>query len=184
MIKLTIKEYADREGISDKAVYKRLDQFQTVEERRSDGRLVKYILVDETAFDTVQPIQPNSTEEAQPVQPIQPKEGEKTPNSTDEVQPIQPNSTDEVQPIQPTDVLKILEKQLEEKDRQIERLQEEMKEQAQTHKTEIENLHKLLDQEQHLHAVAIQSLPKPEEENKAEEDVKKKKGFFKRLFGK
>ena len=174
MLKLTVEEYSKREGISPQAVYKKIEkgQLKIVEERRNDNRKVKYILIEEAPFD---PVQPNSTDD----QPFQPNSTDNQPtstdNSTEEEQPIQPNSTEK------DDLINLLKAEIEAKNRQIEALQEQARTQAETHKTEIENLHRLFDQEQQLHALALKQLPPPKE-TEEEQTEQKKKGLFKRLF--
>ena len=208
MTRLTVSEYAEMQGISVQAVYKRLDRLKTVEETRN-GRKIRLIEVED------RDIQPDSTNSTCNSTNSTPKEVELNPD----IQPIKPNFNPEFQPIQPElnpeiqppaasaspvidfpAIISILEKQLEEKDRQIEKLQDEAKEKDQQIKEQFDRLTGLLLRSQELEAQAQKLLGEPEkpieaetreeleviqEESAANErEQQTKKSWFSRLFKK
>lgn len=218
MKKLTVAEYAELHNISVQAVYKKLDKLNTVEEERN-GRTITLIVIGEeqapadgraiqpAEVEIQPPIQPNSTEVQPPIKPekvevqpdIQPKEVEIQPPNSGEIQP-------ELNRFQEQDATSIListlQKQIEEKDKQIERLQKAAEEKDRQIKEQFERLTKLLNQEQQLGAATHRILlgqGEPVEEEEAppqaedkqqdkpapKEEVKEqpKKSFWRRLFG-
>lgn len=217
MKKITVAEFAELHNISVQAVYKKLDKLNTVEEERN-GRTITLIVIDEEqapaegkevkpAEVEFQPqFQPNSTAFQPSIQPqkvefqpqIQPAEVENQPQESGEFQP-------ELNPIQEKDATAILiatlQKQIEEKDKQIERLQKAAEEKDRQIKEQFDNLTKLLHQEQQLGAATHRLLlgqgeaaqeeeapPQAEEQEakpapRALEEEKPKKGFWRRLFG-
>lgn len=217
MKKITVAKYAELHNISVQAVYKKLDKLNTVEEERN-GRTITLIVIDEEQAPAeggdIQPaeveikpqIQPNSTEIQPPIQPekveiqppIQPAGVENQPQNSGEIQP-------ELNRFQGQDATSIListlQKQIEEKDKQIERLQRAAEEKDRQIKEQFERLTKLLNQEQQLGAAthrillgqgepaeAEEAPPQAEEEQqnkpalKEEVEEKPKKGFWRRLF--
>lgn len=217
MKKLTVAEYAELQNISVQAVYKKIDRLKTVEEERN-GRTITLIVIEEEQEETARgeikpkevefqpPIQPNSTGYQPPIQPaevefqppIQPEKVEIQPQESGEIQP-------ELNPIQGKDATAILiatlQKQIEEKDKQIERLQKAAEEKDRQFKEQFDNLTKLLHQEQQLGAAthrlllgqgeAAQEEEAPPQAEEQEEkpaqreyrEEKPKKGFWRRLFG-
>ncbi len=217
MKKITVAEFAELHNISVQAVYKKLDKLNTVEEERN-GRTITLIVIDEeqgpAEGEVIKPaevefqpqIQPNSTAFQPSIQPqkgefqpqIQPAEVENQPQESGEIQP-------ELNQIQEKDATAILiatlQKQIEEKDKQIERLQKAAEEKDRQIKEQFDNLTKLLHQEQQLGAAthrlllgqgeAAQEEEAPpqaaEQETKPApreyEEEKPKKGFWRRLFG-
>ena len=217
MKKITVAEFAELHNISVQAVYKKLDKLNTVEEERN-GRTITLIVIDEeqgpAEGEVIKPaevefqpqIQPNSTAFQPSIQPqkveiqpqIQPAEVENQPQESGEFQP-------ELNPIQEKDATAILiatlQKQIEEKDKQIERLQKAAEEKDRQIKEQFDNLTKLLHQEQQLGAATHRLLlgqgeaaqeeeapPQAEEQEakpapRALEEEIPKKGFWRRLFG-
>lgn len=136
---ITVKEFAERAGVSIQSVYKRLNQ--------PDNNLVNYCkLIDNKKMLNIQALQDiYNIEVEKPVNQIQPEVVQPI-NQIDK--PIKPdNSTEKL--------IELLEKQLEDKDRQIQRLQEE----HEADRKKIDELDKrlftLLDQEQKLRAMAL-----------------------------
>lgn len=171
MIKLTVAEYAEFKGTSLQAIYKKIDRLNTVEEERN-GRKQKFILLSNDEEKLFNNINDNSTANQPISTPIQQEyNGDTAPNST----PIQQEFNDNTTPIQ-QEIIAILREELAEKNRQIKALQEQYNTQAETHKKEIEELHRLLDQEQQLHAASIKYLPAAQDipEEEAEEEPKKR----------
>lgn len=167
---VTVKEYAERRGVSLQAVYKqiragRLEYTEITEA----GRAIKYIKAEQTAEDPAQP----------------PQEAEATENSA-------PPAADPVRV-----ALDLLGEQLREKDKQIERLQAEIKEKDSHIQEQAEKLTELLRRSQDLQAHAQHLLephenPQPEAETVIEAQAtdlipegqpKKRRGFLAWLFG-
>ena len=167
MKNITVAEYAELHNISVQAVYKKIDRLETVEEVRN-GRKVRLIVVDEEG-------------ESRPPQDTKPYS---TPNSTDTTadspilnqdttsfnlpnQPFQPENNQDFQPPKPADTtsyyISVLEKQLAEKDRQIERLQEEGKEKDRQIQEQFDRLTNLLLRSQQLEALTHKLLGQGED---------------------
>lgn len=192
MSKLTVAEYAEKHSISKQAVYKRLDSLNTVVEDRNGRRIV--LIIDEDEERTPE-IQPNSTDfnpistEIQP--DIKPISTEFKPNLN---QDIQPNSTTKPENDLNLSVISILQKQLEEKDRQIERLQEETKEKDRQIQEQFDKFTALLMRSQELEALTHKLLSDQTESEEQEENTtiaideekepQKKRSFWQRLFRK
>lgn len=168
---VTVKEYAEKRGVSLQAVYKqiragRLEYTEITEA----GRPVKYIKADPAAEDPAQLPQEAQAEEAT----------------------AQPAGD----PVRAA--LDLLGEQLREKDKQIERLQAEIKEKDTHIREQAEKLTELLRRSQDLQAHAQHLLephedPQPEpgpvieaqaaEDPAPEEQTKKRRGFWAWLFG-
>lgn len=201
MKKLTVAEYAKLHGISQTAVYKKLKRLETVEEV-INGRKTTLILEPEGEGEQFNPIQPNSTQIEDSSTPIQPQKVENQPTNSTPFQPQKvENQPSNSTPIQPS-YIAILEKQLEEKDKQIERLQEEAKEKDRQLQEQFDRLSSLLLRSQELEALTHKLLLGQGEETREEpivedtEDIEthteepiqdtippeKKKSWFRRLF--
>ena len=172
MKKLTVAEYAKLHDISVQAVYKKVDRLKTVEEERN-GRYITLIIVDDEGQETSkQEIKPDST-------------GNSTSTPQDSTPEFKPDSTGELN----QEIIEVLKQQLQEKDKQIERLQEE-------NKAQFERFTELLYRSQQLEALTHKLLeagdlePEPLQDKdndnpeKTDQEQPKKKGFFSRLFKK
>lgn len=111
---ITIAEYAQRRGVSVAAVYKRLDGTLKKYVKEIDGK--KYLSVDVLAAEGITPVEKGfipgyNTQEAPDAG--KPGESQEAPASQEQTPPVF------------LGVLEALEKQLAEKDKQIERLQEQ-----------------------------------------------------------
>jgi hypothetical protein len=210
--RLTVSEYATLTGKTKQSIYKRIRKgnIKTIEEV-VNGKKILFVLL-ESDGKLAQEVEDNPISTPPKVEdnPIStPPEVENNPDLTHISTPPKvesnPNST-QTESSSFQFYIEVLQKQLEEKDRQIERLQEQNREQAEIHRREIEELHRILDQEQKLHAASIkylpaQETPAPEEEHnrevetppveveekepiEQEQEPPKKKGFFSRLFHK
>lgn len=206
MEKLTVKEYADLKGTSVQAVYKRIDKLTTIKEEKN-GKEITFILVGENGADDFNHPQPSSTDDFNHPQPSStPNDEGAKPSSTDNLNHSQPSLTEDVKPSSTTApqgvdaVIDALREQLRQKDKQIETLQQQNKEQ-------FDRLTELLLRSQQLEAITqrllLEQPPEdntteeqpPEPENIKEEQPKvepietekevppEKKGFFRRLFG-
>lgn len=164
---LTIKEYADKRGCSVSAVYKRLEgTLQPYVEEVEGNKVLKYqVLIDE-GLEGVEDVELN-------------------PSSTVEEQ----NST------QFDRVLQVLTAQLEEKDKQIEKLQEELQQRAAANEEKdkyiqeqgrrltelLEQSNKLQENNQVLLGLANDYKTKLEEVSSSSTPANEK-GFFRRFF--
>lgn len=201
MSKLTVDEYAKLKGISKQAVYKKLPKLNTTEEKRN-GKTITIIIVDDEELAEFQEkdIQPNSTALNSTVEKVENVENKplfSNSTATYSTEEKQPNSTVELN----QDLIELLKNQLNEKDKQIERLQIANEEKEKQLKEQFDKLTELLYRSQQLEA-QIQLLlpdgakagePAAEQNNnnvievntqEQESQEKKKKGFFKRLFSK
>ena len=187
---LSIKDFAERAGVSQQSLYKRLNKL--------NNQLNNYIkLVDNQKMIDIRALQEvYGIEVEQPIQPnIQPVE-----------QPIQPLLQAEIE--EKNDLIEFLKDQLKAKDEQIESMRHDsdttsdetlneavlkqleiLNEQLKAKDRQIENLQKLLDQEQHLNAMnheKILLLESKLEEPKepVEPDEQPPKGFWNRFFKK
>lgn len=172
---ISVKEYAERRGVSLQAVYKqiragRLEYTEVIEA----GRPVKYIKADQGA--------PVSKLDTEPTASVQDPEGAAQPAGD----PLRV-------------ALDLLGAQLQEKDRQIERLQAEIKEKDTHIREQAEKLTELLRNSQQLQAHAQHLLephedPQPEPETvidaqeaepaeDPEDHPKRRRGFLAWLFG-
>ena len=150
---LSIKDFAEKAGVSQQSLYKRLNKL--------NNQLNNYIkVVDNQKMIDIRALQEvYGVEVEQPIQPkIEPVE-----------QPIQPNFDSILS--QNQQMIDMLKEQLEAKDKQI------------------ENLQKLLDQEQHLNAMNHEKIllleSKLEEPTEpVEPDEEPPKGFWARIFKK
>ena len=133
MNKLTVAEYAKSKCISVQAVYKKIDRLKTIEEERNGRKQILIIVDDEEQETAEEEIKPNST----PIKPsstvdFNPDNSTSTPqeeeNTTNKFNPDSSTSTPTIQPSSTVDfnpsVLQILQEQIQEKDKQIERLQQ------------------------------------------------------------
>lgn len=201
MSKLTVDEYAKLKGISKQAVYKKLTKLNTTEEKRN-GKTITIIIVDDEELAEIQEedIQPNSTALNSTVEKVENVENKplfSNSAATYSTEEKQPNSTVELN----QDLIELLKNQLNEKDKQIERLQIANEEKEKRLKEQFDKLTELIYRSQQLEA-QIQLLlpdgakagePAAEQNNnnvvevntqEQESQEKKKKGFFKRLFSK
>jgi len=205
---LTVSEYAALHNIKKQAVYKKLKRLDTIRETRN-GREITLIVVDDgQAPEEARGIQPQEVE----IQPDrQPYSTEFQPEEVDLQPPIQPEEVDsqstksgDSQPLfnpqaQGQDsaalLLSTLQKQIEEKDRQIERLQRAAEEKDKQIQEQFERLTSLLLRSQQLEALTHKLLgqgedteeetAEGEEHNTAEEpeEQPQKRSFWRRLFG-
>lgn len=188
---LSIKDFAQRAGVSQQSLYKRLNKL--------NNQLNNYIkLVENQKMIDIRALQEiYGIEVEQPIQPvIQPVE-----------QPIQPSLQVEIE--EKNDLIEFLKDQLRAKDEQIERMQHDgdtasddtvnetvlkqleiLNEQLKNKDKQIENMQKLLDQEQHLNAMNHEKillleskLEEPNETDPKEYD-EPPKGFWSRFFKK
>jgi len=182
MKKLTVAEYAISKGITKTAVYKKIKKLNTTEEEKN-GRKILYIIVDDEPpkdrETEIKPdLNPNSTNLNQNFNGIKTEiKPDLNPNSTPEIKPISTEEKPE------TDIIDILNQQLQEKDRQL----------AEKDK-QIERLHELLYRSQQLEAITHKLLGDGETEeteplqdnNTVEPEPKEKepekKGLFDWLF--
>ena len=123
MKNITVAEYAELHNISVQAVYKKIDRLETVEEVRN-GRKVRLIVVDEEGESRPpQDTKPYSTTNSTDTTEDKPKINQDTTSFNLPNQPFQPENNQDFQPPKPADTtsyyISVLEKQLEEKDRQI-----------------------------------------------------------------
>lgn len=187
---ISIKDFAKRAGVSQQALYKRLNKL--------NNQLNNYIkLVENQKMIDIRALQEvYGVEVEQPIQPvIQPVE-----------QPIQPNLQEEIE--EKNDLIEFLKDQLRAKDKQMESMLNEcdttsdealneavlkqldiLNEQLKAKDKQIENLQKLLDQEQQLNAMNQQKIlaleTKLEEPTEpVEPDGEPPKGFWSKLFKK
>lgn len=195
MKKLTVAEYAELNCISVQAVYKKINRLNTIEEERN-GRKQILIILDEEPKDKEDIIKPDSTSNSTstPDDSTPKEQTNSTSNSTstpDNSTPnIKPNSTNELNP----NIIEILEAQLKEKDKQIERLQKATEEKDKQIKEQFERLTQLIARSQELEARAHTLLLEGETEKEPEqkqgkiidintaEKQENKQGFFSRLF--
>ena len=210
MTKLTVAEYAALKCITVQAVYKKINNLKTVEEKQN-GRKKLFIIVEDEEPKTVEDeIKPNSTDNFNPS--ISTSTDEDRAGSTDDFNPsiststpqIKPNSTGELNPA----LLELLQKQvqekdkqIEEKDKQIERLQKAAEDKDKQIQEQFERFTALLMRSQELEALTHKLLlgqgetgeePPQEADNTEEIEVEppkpedqeppKKMGFFRRLF--
>lgn len=204
MERYTVAEYAKAKGFTPQYVYKliRLNKIN-YEEIEEDGKKQKFIFAVLTE-DEKRGLETNEAEVSQPIKPNsfsnvgEGDEGQVSQPSfaTNEPQVSQPNkegfATNETPANDPQiDLIALLRDELAEKNKQIERLQEQNRTQEENHRQEIERLHKLLDQQQQLNALSIKYLSAgteetPQDEPQAEtpqDEPKKKRSFWAWLFG-
>lgn len=187
---LTIKDFAERAGVSQQSLYKRLNKL--------NNQLNNYVkMVENQKMIDIRALQEvYGVEVEQPIQPfIQPVE-----------QPIQPLLQAEIE--EKNDLIEFLKDQLRAKDEQIESMRHDsdttsdealneavlkqleiLNEQLKAKDRQIENLQKLLDQEQHLNAMNHEKIllleSKLEEPTEpVEPDGEPPKGFWSKLFKK
>ena len=161
---ISIKDFAKRAGVSQQSLYKRLNklnnQLNNYVKMVENQKMIDIRALQEVyGVEVEQPIQPKIEPVEQPIQPI----------IEPVEQPIQPNFDSILS--QNQQMIDMLKEQLEAKDKQI------------------ENLQKLLDQEQHLNAMNHEKIllleSKLEEPTEpVEPDEEPPKGFFSRFFKK
>ena len=167
MKNITVAEYAELHNISVQAVYKKIDRLETVEEVRN-GRKVRLIVVDEEGESRPpQDTKPYSTTNSTDTTEDKPQINQDTTSFNLPNQPFQPENNQDFQPPKPADTtsyyISVLEKQLEEKDRQIERLQEEGKEKDRQIQEQFDRLTNLLLRSQQLEALTHKLLGQGED---------------------
>lgn len=206
MSKLTVAEYADLHSISVQAVYKKINRLNTIEEERN-GRKQIFIITGEDSEEKTAEEEVKLSSTANSTSTASTSTPEKQDNSTYNSTPaaststpeVKPSSTDELNPA----ILDLLQAQLEEKDKQIERLQKAAEEKDKQIQEQFERFTALLMRSQELEALTHKLLlgqgeaaaeePQevinqaeviPEEEPPKTEDQEppKKEGFFSRLF--
>ncbi len=197
---LSIAQFAEAVGVSKQAIYKQV--------KNENSKLYPFIIFDgKTPMIKVEAVealyhtnQPNSTQEVEKEteesQPIKPNSTQDfNPKSTQEVEKVettnQPNSTQDF-----NQILAILTAQLAEKDKQIEKLQEQNARQAEENRKkdeviqeQLEKLNDFLENSQRLQAQSNYLLlgDKPEEQktdtNITEPEEKKHGWIYNFFFG-
>jgi len=171
MIKLSVAEYAKLNNISVQAVYKKINRLNTIEEK-NNGRKQIFIIIDNSTD-----IKPNSINElnSTPADFNPPKEA----NSTSDLNSTPPRSTLDIKPNSTNELnlitIETLKEQLNEKDKQIERLYNTIAEKDKQLQEQFDKLTNLLAREQELQALSQRLLTTQEQEPK-------KIGFFERIF--
>lgn len=205
MTKLTVAEYAELHSISVQAVYKKINRLKTIEEERNGRKQMFIIVGEEEDQKTIEDeIKPSSTVNSTPAASTSTPENkdsstaELNPDSSTSTPEVKPSSTAELNPA----ILDLLQAQLEEKDKQIERLQKAAEEKDKQIQEQFDRFTALLMRSQELEAlthklllgqgeaaeepqeVANQEEIIPEEATPKteEQEPPKKAGFFSRLF--
>lgn len=201
MKKLTVAEYAELKCISVQAVYKKINKLKTTEEERNGRKITLIIIDDEEPKPKEEEIKPistdNSTSTATDLTPED--KVTSTSNSTSTASTstpdIKPTSTDN----STSNIIEVLKTQLQEKDKQIERLQDTVAEKDKQLKEQFDKFAELLYRQQQLEAItqhkllksgeAEEEITEPEEkaddlqpEEAQDQEQTQKKGFFSRLF--
>lgn len=199
MEKMTVKEYADFKGVSVQAVYKKIEnnKLKTIEEKK-DRRYITFIIIDEEPEQEQPEVKEIKETEKEEIQPISTGNSISTPtNSTTEFQPISTektgnststatNSTTEFQPNTNNElnqaIVDLLREQLQEKDKQIERL-------LKTNEEQLARLTELLYRSQQLEKLLSSKVSedKPLQEEpiidiETEEQPERKRSFLNRFF--
>lgn len=196
---MTVSEYALKTGKSKQSIYKRIRKgtIKTVEEIVNGKKTLFVLLYDDS--NKSREVEYNPTNQPN----LNPTTVEDNPNSNPHTvednpnnQPtFNPNST----PLDTTSrILELLQRQLEEKDKQIERLQAENKEKDRQLQDQFERFSTLLLRSQELEAITHKLLGQgdsqeptepiqdsnaaPPQEQTAEDKPRKKKSWFARLF--
>ena len=163
---ISIKEFAERAGVSPQALYKRLNQV--------DNQLNNYI-------------KPVGNQRMLNIQALHDIYGIEVDNQNQPVeQPVVNfNQPDQIKMLQ--DQLKVKDQQLREqaerdqkKDEQIRMLQEQLIEQDQRHHEQIQTMQELLSQEQKLHLLSVQRVQELEDQAALQQESiwQRIRGFF------
>lgn len=151
---ISIKEFAERAGVSPQSVYKRLNQV--------DNQLNNYI-------------KPVGNQRMLNIQALKDIYGIEVDNQK---QPVEQSVVNLVQPDQMQDQIRMLRERLDikeqqlreqaerdqEKDEQIRKLQDQLIEQDQRHHEQIKAMQELLNQEQKLHLLSVQRVEELEDQ--------------------
>lgn len=177
MEKMTVKEYADFKGVSVQAVYKKIEnnKLKTIEEKK-DRRYITFIIIDEEPEQEQPEVKEIKETEKEEFQPISTGNSTSTPtNSTTE---FQPNTNNELNQA----IVDLLREQLQEKDKQIERL-------LKTNEEQLARLTELLYRSQQLEKLLSSKVSedKPLQEEpiidiETEEQPERKRSFLNRFF--
>lgn len=167
---ISIKEFAERAGVSPQSVYKRLNQV--------GNQLINYV-------------KPVGNQRMLNIQALQAVYGIEVVNQN---QPVEQPVVNFSQPMQDQirmlqDQLNIKDQQLREqaerdqkKDEQIRKLHEELIEQDQRHHEQLQTMQELLSQEQKLHLLSVQRVQELEDQAAVQQQEsiwQRIKGFFK-----
>ena len=163
---ISIKEFAERAGVSPQAIYKRLNQV--------GNQLINYI-------------KPVGNQRMLNIQALQDIYGIEVVNQNQPVkQPVvNSNQPDQIKMLQ--DQLNIKDQQLREqaerermKDEQIRKLQDQLIEQDQRHHEQIKAMQELLSQEQKLHLLSVQRVQELEDQAALQQESiwQRIRGFF------
>lgn len=168
---ISVKEFAERAGVSPQAIYKRLNQV--------DNQLNNYVK-------TV------GNQRMLNIQALQAVYGIEVDNQN---QPVEQPVVNLVQPDQMQDQIRMLRERLDikeeqlreqaerdqEKDEQIRKLQDQLIEQDQRHHEQLQTMQELLSQEQKLHLLSVQRVQELEDQEAAVQQTiwQRIKGFFK-----
>mgnify|MGYP004477611735 CR=1 FL=1 len=169
---ISIKEFAERAGVSPQAIYKRLNQV--------GNQLINYI-------------KPVGNQRMLNIRALQDIYGIEVDNQN---QPVEQPVVNFSQPDQMQDQIRLLQDQLnskdqqlreqaerdQKKDEQIRKLQDQLIEQDQRHHEQIQTMQELLSQAQKLHLLSVQRVQELEAQEAAvqQESIWKRiKGFFK-----
>lgn len=208
MTKLTVAEYAELKGISKVAAYKRIEKgrVRAVSEVYN-GREQYLIIIGEDEETVEQEIKPELTGDLTENKPNLTADKPDLTSSKSEIKPELTGNLTANKPdltFQNTDILELLKKQIQEKDkqiaekdRQIERLQNAADEKDKQLKEQFDRLTALLARSQELEAISHRLLGEGEAaeqdnnqdsivdiktpDNESQEQTTKK-GFFNRLF--
>lgn len=190
---ITIADYAEQHNISPQAVYKRINkgQLKSVKQKDESGKYIKYIII-ETAENRESEFKPDFKPPVEPPPAPLPDvlNSLNQPLNQPVEKPLNQGNAEN------REIIDLLVSQLSEKDRQIERLQAQIEQQAQDNREkdkviqeQMLKLNELLTNSQQLQAQANVLLldKKPEEPIEIIEtdkpEVKKKVSFWKRIFG-
>lgn len=169
---ISIKEFAERAGVSPQAIYKRLNQV--------GNQLINYI-------------KPVGNQRMLNIQALHDIYGIEVDNQN---QPVEQPVVNFSQPDQMQDQIRLLQDQLnskdqqlreqaerdQKKDEQIRKLHEELIEQDQRHHEQIKAMQELLSQEQKLHLLSVQRVRELEDQAAVQQQEsiwQRIKGFFK-----
>lgn len=169
---ISIKEFAERAGVSPQAIYKRLNQV--------GNQLINYI-------------KPVGNQRMLNIRALQDIYGIEVDNQN---QPVEQPVVNLDQPDQAQDQIRLLQDQLnskdqqlreqaerdQKKDEQIRKLQDQLIEQDQRHHEQIQTMQELLSQAQKLHLLSVQRVQELEDQAAVQQQEsvwQRIKGFFK-----
>lgn len=167
---ISIKEFAERAGVSPQAIYKRLNQV--------GNQLINYI-------------KPVGNQRMLNIRALQDIYGIEVDNQN---QPVEQPVVNFSQPDQMQDQIRLLQDQLnskdqqlqeqaerdQKKDEQIRKLQDQLIEQDQRHHEQIQTMQELLSQAQKLHLLSVQRVQELEDQAAVQQESiwQRIKGFF------